>query len=145
MGQQQLLLLVLVVIIVGAALVPVSTIFLSTAMQNNRDAIINDMLNLSAKSQRYYRTPAQIGGGSDSYDGFALSPSDTGNANGSFSLSTTEPTGVAFVPGSTTALSGSNGVFYVVGCGKELGDNRSTPVKCYIKITKSTTNVTILN
>ncbi len=145
MGQQQLLLLVLVVVIVGAALVPVSSIFLSTAMQNNRDAMINDMLNLSAKSQRYYRLPTQLGGGSDSYDGFALSPSDTGNANGSFSLSTTEPSGVAYVPGSVAALSGSNGTFYIVACGKELGENRSTPVKCYIKITKDSSNVTILN
>ena len=145
MGQQQLLLLVLVVILVGAALVPVSTIFLSTATQNNRDAIINDLLNLSAKSQRYYRTPTQLGGGSNSYDGFALSPSDTGNANGSFSLSRTEPSGSAFVPGSTGPLSATNGSFYIIGCGKELGENQSTPVKCYIKITKSTTNVTILN
>ncbi len=145
MGQQQLLLFVLVMVIVGVALVPISNIFLTHAQETNRDAMIADMLNLSAKAQRYYRTPAQLGGGSESFNGFYLSPIDTGNANGSYSLSTEPPTGPEYVGGNLTPLSGADKTFYIVACGKEKGKNASTPVKCYLKITPDTNEVVILN
>lgn len=145
MGQQQLPLFVLVMVIVGVALVPISNIFLTHAQETNRDAMIADMLNLSARAQRYYRTPSQLGGGSESFNGFYLSPDDTGNANGSYSLTTEPPTGTDYVSGSMAPLSGTTKEFYIVACGKEKGKNATTPVKCYLKITPDANEVVILN
>jgi hypothetical protein len=145
MGQQQLLLITLTVIIVGAAIAPISYIFRSQAVQANREAIIGDLVNLSAKAQKYYRIPQTLGGGGGSFDGFFLSPQDTGNANGSYSISTRLPNDASFVAGNTLPVSNSSSFIYIIGCGKETGDDGVNPVKCFIKVEKSATNVTILN
>ncbi|MCS7229484.1 MAG: hypothetical protein RMJ81_07800 [Candidatus Kryptonium sp.] len=84
MGQQQLLLIVLGVIIVGIAIAVGISMFKSSAVDANRSAIAGDLANLAAKAQRYYRTPVELGGGGNSFANFALSPLDTGNANGSY-------------------------------------------------------------
>ncbi len=84
MGQQQLLLIVLGVIIVGIAIAVGISMFKSSAVDANRSAIAGDLANLASKAQRYYRTPIELGGGGQSFANFALSPLDTGNANGSY-------------------------------------------------------------
>ncbi|CUS79348.1 hypothetical protein JGI7_01410 [Candidatus Kryptonium thompsonii] len=84
MGQQQLLLIVLGVIIVGIAIAVGISMFKSSAVDANRSAVASDLANLASKAQRYYRTPVELGGGGNSFANFALSPLDTGNANGSY-------------------------------------------------------------
>ncbi len=84
MGQQQLLLIVLGIIIVGIAIAVGISMFKSSAVDANRSAIAGDLANLASKAQRYYRTPVELGGGGQSFANFALSPLDTGNANGSY-------------------------------------------------------------
>ncbi|MFN3134910.1 MAG: type IV pilin protein [Candidatus Kryptonium sp.] len=84
MGQQQLLLIVLGVIIVGIAIAVGISMFKSSAVDANRNAVASDLANLASKAQRYYRTPVELGGGGNSFANFALSPLDTGNANGSY-------------------------------------------------------------
>ncbi len=84
MGQQQLLLIVLGVIIVGIAIAVGISMFKSSAVDANRNAIAGDLANLASKAQRYYRTPVELGGGGQSFANFALSPLDTSNANGSY-------------------------------------------------------------
>lgn len=145
MGQQQLLLIVLGVIVVGIAIAVGVTMFQSNAIESNRQAVISDLVNYASKAQRFYRTPAQLGGGSQSFDDFYISPIDTGNANGSYSAGTTAPSGTAFVAGSTTAISSSSGTIYLTGCGKEIGDNGSTVVKVAVTVTPSDISTTILN
>ncbi len=145
MGQQQLLLIVLGVIIVGVAIAVGVTQFQSSAIDSNRQQLISDLVNFAAKAQRFYRTPAQLGGGSQNFDNFYLSPIDTGNANGSYSLTTTQPTGSSYVSGNTTPVSSSSGTIYIVGCGKETGDDQSNPVKAYVAVTPNNITTTILN
>ncbi len=84
MGQQQLLLIVLGVIIVGIAIAVGISMFKSSAVDANRSAIAGDLANLASKAQRYYRTPTELGGGGNSFAGFALSSLDQENANGSY-------------------------------------------------------------
>ncbi len=145
MGQQQLLLIVLSVLIVGVAVAVGVTMFQSNAVESNRQAVISDLVNYAAKAQRHYRTPTQLGGGSRSFDAFYLSPTDTGNANGSYSVATSAPSGTAYVSGSMTAISSSSGEMYIVGCGKEVGDNGSTVVKASIRVTPDSMITSILN
>ena len=72
MGTQQLLLIVLGVIIVGIAVVVGINIFGSNAEQANKDAITQDCLRITAAAQGYYRKPAMLGGGDNSFDNIEI-------------------------------------------------------------------------
>ena len=96
MGQQQLLLIVLSVIIVGIAVVVGIQTFGTAAAASNQEAVINDLMNMSARAQQYYVKPTGMGGGGNEFDGLALNhmtPVDIGvteytNENGVFTIST---------------------------------------------------------
>ena len=62
MGQQQLLLIILGVIVVGIAVAVGITMFQDNAISANRDAVTNDLVNLAARAQQYYRRPTALGG-----------------------------------------------------------------------------------
>ncbi len=166
MGQQQLLLIVLGVIIVGIAIAVGISMFKSNAQSSNRDQIINDLTNLAAKAQQYYRKPVAMAGGGQSFDGFALTTLDTGDANGSYSVTTSLPTGAAFVSfthatissagvPSGTALVGSqvgaanpiNAVaeFAIIGQGTETGNDGTNPVEAWADVTPNGPIIHVLN
>jgi type II secretory pathway pseudopilin PulG len=146
MGQQQLLLIVLSIIIVGIAIYVGFYLLASNKADHNRQAVISDLLNYANKAQQYYRTPAQMGGGSLNFQGFHMSAIDTGNANGSYSVASgAAPSTAGFVPGSVAPISSKASTMYIIGCGKERGENKSTPVKCYIEVTADNFQADILN
>jgi len=93
MGQQQLLLIILGVIVVGIAVVVGITMFQENAISANRDAVTNDLVNLGARAQQYYRRPKELGGGGNSFIGLTMGklaghPDSTQwtNANGTYSI-----------------------------------------------------------
>ena len=97
MGQQQLLLIILGVIVVGIAVAVGITMFSDSAISANRDAVSNDLVNLAARAQQYYRRPTALGGGGNSFVGLAASAAGLArltnmaggaNANGTYSIST---------------------------------------------------------
>ncbi len=147
MGQQQLLLIVLGVIIVGIAIAVGISMFKSNAQSSNRDQVINDLNNLAAKGQQYYRKPTSMAGGGQSFAGFALAPVDTGNANGSYSVvdGSTAPTGATYVAGAIDTNKTSTAVLYIIGCGKELGNDGTNPVKAYAIDSANSVTVRVLN
>ena len=145
MGQQQLLLIVLGVIIVGVAIAVGVTQFRSSAIDFNRQAVISDLTNFAAKAQRFYRTPTTLAGGGQDFNSFALSAIDTGNANGSFSITTTAPTGATFVAGDNSGISATSQTMYIIGCGKETGNDASNPVKVYATVSADQIATAILN
>lgn len=99
MGQQQLLLIILGVIVIGIALAVGITLFTDSAQSTNRDAVLNELVQLAARAQAHYRRPALLGGGQGAFDD---SNGGTGltdirqlstrpqNANGSFALGAVE-------------------------------------------------------
>jgi len=145
MGQQQLLLIVLGIIIVGIAIAVGVTTFRSSAVDANRAQVISDLNNLAAKAQRYYRTPGSMGGGGQDFLNFAISALDTGNANGSYSVITTTPTGTAFAPGSVAPVATSTQTIYIVGCGTEKGDDATNQVKAFVTVTPDLVTAAKLN
>ena len=145
MGQQQLLLIVLGIIIVGIAIAVGVTTFRSSAVDANRAQVISDLNNLAAKAQRYYRTPVSMGGGGQDFQNFALSALDTSNANGAYSVTTTTPSGAAYVAGSVAAISSAAQTIYVVGCGTEAGDDGTNKVKAYVTVTPDAISASKLN
>lgn len=145
MGTQQLLLIVLGVIIVGVAIAVGITLFRSNAQSSNREQVIGDLENLGATAQQYYRKPKSFGGGGRDFQNFSLSPLDTGNGNGSYSVTTGFPNGAAYVSGDTASITNHEQLIYIVGCGNELGDNGATPVKAYLTVTADSLEVHVLN
>ncbi len=84
MGQQQLLLIVLGVIVVGIAVVVGINLFNANAVSSNRDGVVSDLNNLGAMAQQYYKKPTSMGGGGNTFTGWALPTELDTTANGSY-------------------------------------------------------------
>jgi hypothetical protein len=69
MGQQQLLIIVMAFIIVGMAVVAGLAIFADNAIDRNRDAVLSDLMHLTARAHAYYKRPRIFGGGEGSFVG----------------------------------------------------------------------------
>ncbi len=128
MGQQQLLLIVLGVIIVGIAIVVGINLFQSSAVDANRNAVIQDLNVLAAKAQEYYKKPASLGGGANSFVGFTMPTGLSNNANGTYTIS---------VAGT------ANGITFQ-GVGTETGNDGSTKVKATAAVTKTAQQPTVV-
>jgi Tfp pilus assembly protein PilE len=137
MGQQQLLLIVLGVIIVGIAVVVGINVFTASAAQSNRDAVIADLTNIAAMAQQYYRKPAALAGGGNTFTGFRM-PALSSTPGDNTTTATKTPNGsytLAVTPQSVT----------LTGLGTEIGNNGSavvgaTMVVGPIAITSTTIN-----
>ena len=88
MGQQQLLLIILGVIIVGIAIAVGITMFSSSSVQANKDAIVNDLNNLAADAYQYRIRPTTMGGGAGSYGGYKVPTKLQANENGTYTPTT---------------------------------------------------------
>ncbi len=93
MGQQQLLLIILGVIIVGIAVAVGITMFQDNAISANRDAVTNDLVQLAAKAQQFYRKPQALGGGGNAFTGISndtvlVSSAFADNDNGIYKVTT---------------------------------------------------------
>jgi len=119
MGQQQLLLIILGVIVVGIAVAVGITMFQDNAISANRDAVTNDLVNLAARAQQYYRRPTALGGGQGSYAlvGLADLTSKPSNANGVYT----------FVSASATQV-------VLLGTGVEDGNDGTSPVEVQMTV-----------
>ena len=88
MGQQQLLLIVLGVIVVGIAVVVGINLFNASAEEANKDGIVSDCTNLGAMAQQFYKKPVSMGGGAQTFDGWAIPVALEGTANGDYDAGT---------------------------------------------------------
>ena len=86
MGQQQLLLIVLGVIIVGIAIVVGINLFQASAVDANRNAVVADLNNLAAMAQQFYKKPASLGGGGNTFTGWTIPTGLASNANGTYAV-----------------------------------------------------------
>jgi hypothetical protein len=118
MGQQQLLLIILGVIVVGIAVAVGITMFTDSAVNANRDAVTNDLVNLAARAQQYFRRPTALGGGGNSFVGLTADAAGLtkltnrqSNANGTYSITTAgTATGVTVQGVGTEFADGTNKV-----------------------------------
>ena len=115
MGQQQILLIVLAAVIVGIAVVVGMQMMGESAIDANKRACTQDLLNLAAKAQQWFRTPTSLGGGGRSF--VALSADSTGLA-----VLTHEPTTENGVLAVKTAGDADNVVLQITGIEDADGD-----------------------
>ncbi len=130
MGQQQLLLIILGVIVVGIAVAVGITMFQDNAISANRDAVTNDLVNLAARAQQYYRRPTALGGGQGSFAACTLVQltSKPSNANGSYQLTSPSLASVT-----------------LIGTGVEDGNDGSTPVAVTMVVFADSMSTTVNN
>ena len=67
MGQQQLLLIILGVVIVGIAIAVGLQLFQAGSVGANQDAMMNDIMNISATADQWRIRPETMGGGGGSF------------------------------------------------------------------------------
>lgn len=125
MGQQQLLLIILGVIVVGIAVAVGITMFSDSAINANRDALSNDLVNLASRAQQFYRRPTSLGGGGNSFallttTAITLLTNKPSNANGTYSIA---------VGG---AGSGTSASLEIKGIGNELYNG--SPVEVHVVV-----------
>jgi Tfp pilus assembly protein PilE len=140
MGQQQLLLIILGVIVVGIAVAVGITMFSDSAVNANRDAMTNDLVNLASRAQQFYRRPSSLGGGGNSFNGLTADATGIGkltnkpvNGNGSYYIK---------IAGSGV---GTAAIVELEGLGNETGTNGTSAVLVHIKVFKSADSVWVLN
>jgi hypothetical protein len=86
MGQQQLMLIICGVIVVGIAISVGIYLFWGTSVTANKDAIVNDMMNLGQYAYRYKLRPEPLGGGGLTYTGFQIPTKIAGNEDADFTV-----------------------------------------------------------
>jgi hypothetical protein len=69
--------------------------FTDNAVSANKDAVVNDLVNLASRAQQFYRRPTALGGGQGSFalltadaTGLGRLTSKASNANGTYSIVT---------------------------------------------------------
>lgn len=85
MGQQQLLLIVLGVIIVGIAVVIGILLFQANSVENKRDVVINESVNIATLALQYYKKARLYGGGEYSFSGWDIPNRLQTTTNGTYS------------------------------------------------------------
>ena len=141
MGQQQLLLIILGVIVVGIAVAVGITMFQDNAVSANRDAVVNDLVNLAARAQQFYRRPTSLGGGQNNFA--ALIPGAGGISK------------LVNVPTTATSWQNANGTYtiqssvdsFVVlrGIGNEDGNTPGQKVQVTMTVRATSTVATVDN
>lgn len=110
MGQQQLLLIVLGVIIVGIAVVVGINVFSASSYQANIDGLNNDLVQLGSMAQQYYRKPTALGGGGNSFTGWAVPAALDTTGNGDYAETVTANQVTIVGTGVETATGGGGNV-----------------------------------
>ena len=96
-----LLAILMIAILVGVNL------FQASNTASNRDAVVADLNNIAANAQMYYKKPASLGGGGNSFVGFEIPTEMASNENGNYSI----------------LKSGSEHSIVLLGKGVETGDD----------------------
>ena len=85
MGQQQLLLIVLGIIIIGIAIAVSIGIFRAHSIDEKRNLLVNEGSSLASLAMSYYKKPANMGGGANSFTGWTIPNDMRTTATGTFS------------------------------------------------------------
>jgi hypothetical protein len=126
MGQQQILLIVLGVIVVGLAIAVSLVLFRAHSIDEKRNLLMNEGSSLASSAMGYYKKPASLGGGGNSFVGWTIPPSMVTTATGRFTA---------------TAFSDS---LVIIGTGNEVTTGTDS-VKVKITVLENTFYSTVIN
>ena len=81
MGQQQLLLIILGVIIVGIAVAIGISLFQTNKEESDKDQCVQDINSILQNAYQFRIKPSSLGGGNNSYTGYAIPAKMVSNVN----------------------------------------------------------------
>jgi hypothetical protein len=110
--------------------------FTDSAINANRDALSNDLVNLASRAQQFYRRPTSLGGGGNSFNLLTTSAikfltNKPTNANGSYFIET------------AGAGTGSSALVVIKGIGNELYNG--SPVAMHVFVYPSSDSMVTVN
>ena len=108
MGQQQLLLVVLGIILVGIALAVGVSLFRANAIDQKRNYVMNECINLAAMAQQYYLKPSAYGGGSSSFVNWSIPPELDTTASGTYRISSQTKNSVTIIGTGNEVVTGTD-------------------------------------
>ena len=116
MGQQQLLLIVLGVIIVGIAVVVGINVFTASNLEANKSALVADLQTIGSMAQQYYRKPAAMGGGGNTFTGWTVPAAldSTANMGASITATVAAQTVTLLATGTENGANGSKNTVQMV-------------------------------
>ena len=110
MGQQQLLLIVLAIIVIAIAVAVSIQLFRTNAIEQKRDILIEETTSIGYMAIQYYKKPAELGGGSQSFLGWSIPSQMVTTANGNFMTSTVGPDQVIINGTGTEVVTGTDSI-----------------------------------
>ncbi len=110
MGQQQLLLIVMAIIIVGIAIAVSIQLFRANAIDSKRDILIEETTSIGLMALQYFKKPAEIGGGSQSFIGWTIPSQMVTTANGNFTTSMVAADQVIITGMGTEVVTGTDSI-----------------------------------
>jgi hypothetical protein len=110
LGQQQLLLIVLAIIIVGIAIAISIQLFRSNAIEAKRDILMEETTSLGMMALQYFKKPAEMGGGSESFVGWTIPSQMITTVNGNFMTSTVAADEVIITGTGTEVVTGTDSI-----------------------------------
>ena len=110
MGQQQLLLIVMAIIIVGIAIAVSIQLFRANAIDSKRDLLIEETTSLGLMALQYFKKPAEIGGGSQSFIGWTIPSQMVSTVNGNFMTSMVAADKVIITGTGTEVVTGTDSI-----------------------------------
>jgi steroid delta-isomerase-like uncharacterized protein len=113
---------------------------------DNRDAVINDLVNFAAMAQQYYRRPTSMGGGGNTFSGFNIPLGRTSSKYGNYFVLNKDPgtTVLRNEPLKSIPTEGAQEL-WILGIGNEVGNNKANKVQAVVHVMPTTANVTVLN
>ena len=88
LGQQQLLLITVAIIVVGIALLVSFSIYKQNSIDQNRDNVTSESLNLANMAMTYYKKPKSMGGNDRSFVGWEVPLDLVSTDSGTFTATT---------------------------------------------------------
>ncbi len=110
MGQQQLLLIILGLILAAVALAVGLSLFRSHSIDQKRNMLINDCINLASMAQNYYLKPTNYGGGGQSFIDWSIPTELQSTTVGNFEITNLSANEVIIVATGTEVVTGSDSV-----------------------------------
>lgn len=107
MGQQQLLLIVLGVIIVGIAVMLGIYLFREQSVENKRDVVMNESLNIGSLALQYFKKARTFGGGQYTFVGWQV-PVDLDTTSNGVYTAVVSPTQVVITGTGNEVVSGND-------------------------------------
>ncbi|MBE0573144.1 MAG: hypothetical protein IH618_16490 [Ignavibacteriaceae bacterium] len=110
MGQQQLLLIVLALIIIAIAIAVSIELFRTNAIEQKRDILIEETTSLGAMAIQYYKKPAELGGGGNSFEDWKIPPQMVQTFNGNFMRAVVNATEVIITGTGSEVVTGNDSI-----------------------------------